>query len=275
MTDVVRVACRDRWAYVPVGTDEHAILVRLAQKQLADNTAVEVRLRSDAGPIIWEALAGAAKRSANPPPTALASLSENSIELAPDEALFLGKEPGSISYNQFADLSLMQARPQGRGLPLSSRGISDGDIVMTAWPKARRLIPGRVGIEGRRREVELAEPPPRGQRCFVLDEDGRAFLTVGMPSDVADRVRFLPPSAVDTWLFSAGSRAAKSGSERYRIQDVSGARFVIMDRKTGKKYAGKFMSEGERLELEKDRLEWLLANRGLGGVLPIYELEKP
>lgn len=280
MSDVIRVAHGGRWSYVDWHSPQHRMLCRLAKDGLA-TPGPEVRLHSDAGPLLWDSMGPEPSGGAAEPPfRALGSLTEDSINLQPDESLCLGRAPSAVSYNDFADVSILHGVSHGGGLPVSRGGASNGDVVLAAWPGTeakKRLVPGIVRAEGHRLFLELAEPPEGGKRCFVLDEGGRSLVTVSMRSDGSDRIRLLSPKSVDSWLFSVGSRASKAGSERFEVESVDGRGFLVLDKKTGRRYAGRLRSgpgERERWAMEQERLQWLLANRGLGGVLPIYRLEK-
>lgn len=281
MSELVRVAQGGRWAYVPRDSSQHRMICRLAKDGLASIGGPEVRLHSDAGPIFWESLGPESTGEAVEPPTrALESLSERAIDVQPDERLCIGRAQSAISYNEFADVSVLHGMSHGKGLPITSHCLSDGEIVLAAWPGAdakKRLVPGIVRADGRRLSLELAEAAPHGERCFVLDEHGTELCTVSMRSDGSDVIRILSPKAIDSWLFSVNSTASRAKSSRFEVEASGGRGFLILDKKTGRRYAGNLRSgpeEQERWTMEGERLEWLLASRGLGGVLPIYELEK-
>ena len=270
--EAVRVTCGSDWAYVPTSGRRYDVLCKLASDGLAEATPSGVRLKHEAGPLAWSVIGH--PREKRPLPQVMSSLSANGIEIAPDEKLCFGRTGGG-EYNEFADISLAKRNDANSGIKLSAARMSDGDMVLCAWPKSRRLIPGMVKTEGRRTTVLLVEAGPKGERCFVVDEEGKRLLTVSMQSDGSDTVKVMPPLSVDSWLFSVGSRAARDLNSRFEVEEEGGA-FFISDKKTGRRYAGRMQNQSgsERLEIERERMQWLLATTGLGGILPIYKLEK-
>lgn len=277
MADVIRVTRGDGWFYVAAGSRSHGKLASMAAAGLAETHGHEVRLVSETGPMDWDELSGHDGHKAAPL-AALAAMEPNGIRINPAESIRIGKDPDAASYNEFADISLV-TEAKAPGLALSSAGLSDGEIVVTAWPKEKRIVPGRIVASGTKLWVELAEPQPKGSRCFVADDHGRSLATVSLKSDGSGMVAILPPVALDSWLFAAGSRATRSHNDRYSLSTVAdGSRFVVTDNKTGRRYAGKYKNNptcnADRWSLESERVKWLLSFRGLSGILPNYQLAK-
>ena len=270
--EAVRVTCGSDWAYVPTSGRKYDVLCKLASEGLAEATPSGVRLKHETGPLAWSVMGR--PRDSRPLPQAMRSLSENGMDVSPDERLCFGKAAGG-EYNEYADMPVVRRKEPGGGIKLSAGRMSDGDMVLCAWPRSRRLIPGMAKADGRRLSVSLVEAAPRGERCFVVDEEGKRLLTVSLASDGSDSVKVMPPLAMDSWLFSVGSRAARDLDSRFDVEEEDGS-FLISDKKTGRRYAGRFQNgpDSERLGIEKERLQWLLATSGLGGILPVYTLEK-
>jgi hypothetical protein len=273
MAMVVRAACGAKWGYVPVGGPRCETLRRLADSGLASSGPVEVRLHHDAGPLFWKERE--TESGGDPPLSVLEAMSDRGLGLEPGEEVVFGRADGA--YNEFADITLAgSGRSTGRGLALSAKGLSDGAVVLTAWPGERKILPALVKADGPKYSLELAEPGPAGARCFVLDETGRNLITASMESDGSDDLRVMAPMALDSWLFAIGSMASREASERFFVK-VEGKSFSIYDNKKGRRYAGSLKhdpSDQDKWGMEQERLHWLLASRGLGGILPIYELEK-
>jgi hypothetical protein len=273
MADVIRVTRGDDWFYVPVGGGAHAKLCRLASKGLARPNNAEVRLVSESGPLDWDEIKQPESQST--PLAALAALLPDGLKVSPGEKICFGKHDNASSYNEFADLSLLPGETPG--LSIASGTLVPGDMVLTVWPASGRIVPGKITNAGMRLAADLAEPQKKGERCFVVDEHGKAILTVSLASDGSNMVRLLPPMALDSWLFAAGSKALKSQAERFSMTHA-GRRFVVTDNKSGRRYAGVFKNDPEvnpeRWTLENQRVEWLLSSRGLSGILPNYQLSK-
>jgi hypothetical protein len=277
MAEVIRVTRGDGWFYVAAGSKSHGKLASMTAAGLAETHGHEVRLVSETGPMDWDELSSP-DRHRPAPLAALAAMDPNGIRINPGESIRIGKDPDAASYNEFADISLV-TEAKSPGLALSSAGLTDGEIVVTVWPKEKRIVPAKVVASGARLWVELAEPQPKGSRCFVADDHGRSLATVSLQSDGSGLVAVLPPVALDSWLFAAGSRATKSRNDRYSLSSLSnGQAFVVTDNKTGRRYAGKFKNNPtcnpERFSLESERVKWLLSFRGLAGILPNYQLAK-
>ncbi len=273
MAEVIRVTRGDEWFYVPVGGSGHAKLCRLASCGLAQPNSAEVRLMSESGPLDWDDIKQPERLST--PLAALAAIIPDGIKVSPGEKICFGKHKNAASYNDFADLSLIQG--DSPGLSIASGALVDGDMVLTVWPKEGKLIPGRISMEGMRLAADVAEAQKKGERCFVVDEHGKSVLTVSLASDGTTRVRLLPPMAMDSWLFAAGSKAMKLQAERFSLAH-KGRRFIVTDNKNGSRYAGAFKNDPEcnpeRWMLENQRVTWLLSSRGLSGILPNYQLSK-
>jgi len=273
MPDVVRVSSGEEWFYVPVGGQDHQRLCRFAAKGMAESGEAEVRLVGESGPLFWEKLKGSEARAASPL-VALSAMDQDGMRLSPGEKVSFGKREGSTSYNDFADLSL--SKDDVPGVPLSATKVSNVEMVLTAWPKTGRLVPARVVSTPRGHELELVDTVPAGERCFVLDERGGALMTVSLEATGGATLRILPSMAVDSWLFSAGSKAARAMSSRFSLAGSADGGFLIKDHKDGRRYAGHYQNDSmpAAKNMEHERLEWLLASHGLAGALALYALEK-
>lgn len=269
MSEVVRVSSIDgRWAYVPSGTKAHVHLQRFIGAGLADSDSVEVRLKSDAGPLFWDLLSETVPSpSKHSIPTS--ALTDNGIILFPNEEIVFGKADGPY-YNEFADLSwLNNPSLKQAGIPLSRNTLSEDDIVLTAWPMNKSWIPARARGRGRDLELELAFAAPKGQRCFVLDEDKNALLTASMKSDGSNVLRVIPPVSINSWLFSLGTNAVRQKTGRFQVSQCDDS-FRLDDKKLGRSYKGKFRTSQVAEELAF--LEFLLDRGGLGAILGNYEI---
>lgn len=274
MANAIRVSDGKRWAYVPANGEHYAHLESFAAVGLA-TVSVDgaVLLKHEAGPIFWDILnkAPADKETGI---SALKALDTKAINLK-NEKLVFGKKDDAISYNQYADLSLMEGEESG--VSLAARSIEDGDIVMTAWPKSERLIPAKVVEADKRILLEFPIAADKGDRCFVLDENGKELITVSFESDGSNRVYAMNAKVLDSWLCAAGSQTAMQLGGRFGVSHQPRGRFVIMDGKTGKTYSGTINSpedDKDNFELEKIHLERLLASKGLGAILPRYILTR-
>lgn len=265
MADVVRVSADERWAYLPVGSKAHRHLSQFAADGLAGSNSVEVRLRSDAGPLFWSLVEG----QDDCPLFPTGCMTENGIALLPGEELKFGKDDKG-EYNEFADLSwLNNPSLKQSGIALSGKNLQEDDIVLTAWPSSQSILPARAIRSGRDFSFETIEPVEEGQRCFVIDEGGAGLITVSMASDGSNSVRSIRPEAIRSWLYSAGTSAPRQGGGRFSIK-ANGKEFVIDDAQRGRRYVGAFNTASPDDEL--GFIEMLLERGGLGSVLPNYRL---
>lgn len=275
MSEVIRVTDGKQWAYVPATPEEQSRLSRFASAGMAEVTAGTVYLKSDGGPMYWDALNRAKEIEHDNLRTVLQAVGSDSLNLTPDEMLVFGKKDDG-EYNEFADISLVKKDSVDLGLRVAARPIQDNEIVMTLWPKSGALVPAKASTSGRRVWLELAEPQDEGERCFILDEKCSSLLTVSLESKGGNRLLVLNPLAIDSWLCASGSKAVMGMSDRFRFEPRQGE-FVIIDGKTGKKFMGRFFfanGDQESLRLEEVRIQRLLHSKGLGAILPTYELRK-
>lgn len=266
MPDVVRVSSSDRWAYLPVGSEAHQRLLHFAESGLADSNPVEVRLHSDAGDMFWELLEDEREES---PPSIMPALAliDDGISMLPDEKLVFGRVDNG-AYNEYADMSWLKNPSLKSGIPLSNRRIAEGDIVLTAWPSSGKLIPARIEKNRRDLVARLVDPQPSGERCFVTDDTG-GLATVSLKTPGGPSVKLMPPTAMNSWLFSLGTSAVRQKPRRFSVSDGNG-QFLIRDSKRGRTFAGRYRTSNPESELEA--LEVMLGHSGLGGIIPYYEL---
>jgi len=278
MANAIRVSDGSKWAYVPAGAEHQARLERFAAAGMAEISDGFVMLKHEAGEMFWEMLK---KEFPAQDSSAILKIAEKafdskSIALLPDEEISFGEKDDSISYNKFADLSLTNGSSD---LPvdLAAKPLEDGRIVMTIWPKSKRVIPAKVTHADKRVWLELPESQEKGERCFVLDDKDASFLTVSSESDGTDKVGAVNPNVITSWLCAAGSKSMRRMGGRYGVEHRPQGQFLITDRTSGKSYSGTISSHGldiDNFELEKSRLERLLASKGLGAVLPLYILKR-
>lgn len=282
MANAIRVSDGKRWAYVPAEGEHQARLEQLASAGMAVVSNGAVLLKAEAGPLFWEMISK--ERAVTNQieadlamAAALKALDSDSIALADGEKLAFGKKEDALSYSEFSDLSLAERGSDENSIPISNEPVKDGQIVMTLWPKSKRLIPARVSTANKRVSLELVESQEKGERCFVLDEKSGALLTVSYASDGGERLMAKNPEVMRSWLCAAGSKAILKESGRYAISYQPGGRFVIMDAKTGSAYAGQLTSpptDSDRFEFEKMLIDRLLSSKGLGAILPGYVLKR-
>jgi hypothetical protein len=278
MAKAIRVSDGKKWAYVPASREHQARLESFAAAGLAEIINGVVELRADAGPMFWELI-----KVHNKPvditqqKIALDCVGDKSININPDEELSFGEKEGALAYSKSADLSLSkQSWPQD-GIKLAVSHLEEGQIVMTLWPESKRLIPARAISGGKRFSLELVESQSKGERCFILDDKCNSLLTVSFPSDGSDKVMAINPIVMDSWLVAAGSEAMLKLSGRFSVKDHAEGMFIIADSKSGKGYSGKYVfnpSDNHNFEIEKTRMERLLASKGLGAILPTYKLKR-
>lgn len=265
MTDIVRVSYDNQWTYVVSGSEAHDHVCRFASQGLGDLGPAEVRLKSEAGPLLWE-LIGSHSRGHGTPAAILDSMTDGGLLLRNKESLHLGKK--SQHYNEFADMSWDNMGEEGRGVGISDLPMQEGEIVLTAWPMAKRILPAHVIPVKNRFGLELVEAMPAGQRCFVVNEKGTDLMTVSMPSGGTEFVGMVPTVAFGSWLFSVGSKAVRDS--KFKVAD-RGEMFLVEDLEAGGSYLGKYASKDKEVEIENIRC--MLNCEGLGAILPRYRLE--
>jgi len=264
MADIVRVSCDNKWTYVAVGSEEHDHVLRFAQKGLAHSTSSDVRLKSEAGPLFWELIGEAPKAKQDIHSKIMECLTYHGIGVGTEELRF-GKH--GDNHNKFSDLSLVPESSSKRGASLSDYGIDEDDIVLTAWPKSRKILPALVLRPERHFILELVDDGQNGERCFVLDEDG-GIITASLASNGSEFLRVLPQLAFDSWLSASGCKNARRS--RFSVKDHEN-KILIEDFEDGRTYLTSYATE--KKDLERQGMECLLAHGGLGAVIPKYELE--
>jgi len=273
MTNVVRIASGDRWAYVP--EDRIQRIEQFATLGAASVSGGQVILNSEAGPLAWDLVVSVSTPRPDPK-DALRFVGKDSVDLALGEELRLGLAEGAFAYSDFSDVSLVRKPSLDVGFRLASQQVENGDIVLTLWPGEKRVVPAEATVKSKGVLLELAEQQEKGGRCFVCDEPGAHFLTVSSKSDGSAFLEAAKPEMVEAWLYCVGSKAAKAASDRFGLEQ-DGDGFVIRDGKTGRCYCGKFRhgrAEKERNDFERFELGRMLASKGIGAVIPLYELRK-
>lgn len=198
------------------------------------------------------------------------------IPLGEEEGLKFGEDKGATSYNKFADVSLSKGY-WSSPVNLAGKQLEDGQIVMTIWPESERILPAKVSYADKRVWLELPESQKKGDRCFVLDDKDASLLTVSFASDGGEKVAAMNPNVLTSWLCATGSMSMRKMSGRFGVNHLAGGHFVIVDNEKGQSYRGTIASHPvdiDNFELEKARLERLLASKGLGAVLPLYILKR-
>lgn len=272
MADAIRVSDGERWAYVPSTDENKSRLERFAKAGMAEISNGVVLLKSEGGPLFWNLLNKALTHEDDNKGKALEAMASNGIKILPDEQLHFGKKEDA-EYNEFTDVSLAKQDYPDGGIKLEVRPIEAGEILMTAWPKTRRLIPAQASVVGKRVWLELAESQEKGDRCFVLDERCGSLITISFKTD-GNKVSVVNPMAMDAWLCTAGSEAMMKHSGRFGVTNQASS-FMITDSKNGKMYVGQFVSpadDADRVEFERLRIERMLGSKGLGAILPTYVL---
>ena len=267
MSDAVRVSVEGKWAYLPIGSQAHSHLVRFTKEGLTESNKMEVRLKSDAGPLFWDLISKEENVSSNF--SVLDSITENGICLLPNEEIRFGKE--GDSYNGFADISWLNNPSLEHGIPLSGKNITEGDIVNTVWPKSKSILPAIAVKEKRGLSLEVVSAPEKGSRCFVLDERQGGLITISLSSNGTEKIRILPPDALTSWLFSLGTKCIRQKSGRFSI-NPDGGNFSLQDKKMGRSYGGKFNTKS--YDDEKAFMEFLLEDGGIGAILNHYKLTR-
>jgi hypothetical protein len=270
MANVIRVSRGDRWLHVPDNEDNRDILSRMLVAGLAANDGAGIKLLSEAGPIFWDSMKPRIPQPAPVPRHVFDAMRDGGIVLLSGEMLSFGRQ-AEASYNDYADMSWLNNPSLSGGLPISLADMNDEDIVLTAWPGRRRLVPAKVMRNARQASLEMACPAPRGERCFVLEEFGTGLLTASMASSGDETLKIMRPASFVSWLMSIGSKAMSRLSSRFSLKS-SGDGFVIDDSRAGRRYSGKFVTTNPADEAS--HMEWILARHGLGGILKQYMLER-
>lgn len=264
MSDAILLLAGNSWCYAPVDGDIGTQSMR----------AISIGLASSHNGYIKDAFR---KESAHIPGAhglraALQALGDDEISLIPNEKLCFGNKDGSIAYDGNADICLMEC-PTQVGIKLQPRVLDDEEIVMTLWPKSQKTVPAKVKLAGKRIWLDFPEEQNKDERCFVFDGGWNGLITASFP--VADgRAEVVPYQNIGTWLCSIGSKSASWMSGRFGIEKT-GDFFIIEDKKTGKRYGGKFHSTNEEAQdMEKIILSRRLESVGLGALIPVYTLVK-
>lgn len=258
MAHVVRISEGDRWRYVPATPELLSKISKAASAGVARIVEGGVSLRSESGPVVWESLT---RRERREPSTRLADcLGDNYVSLAPNERLALGRQ--SDEYDDICDVSLLRGRTDV-GLRTKMADLGEGDVVLTAW--GREVVPARISRADKNPILMELETEKNG-RCFVLDPQGRALVSIGRACGHLGTI--LKPRTLASWLAMMGSKSMPSRRFSARHQDDH---FVVTDADTGRSYVGRYKD----LDAEQEKIDWTLGLGGLGALLSLYELENP
>jgi hypothetical protein len=271
MAEAIRINSGGNWTYVPDTQEYRSRLERFSSAGMAEVKDGIVNLLSEAGPMFWDSLRRSERPQENRLEQILAMLVDDGVSLSPDEELCFGNKQNPFGYSTVLDLALMKHGTKP-GISLGSRSSKDGDIVSTVWPKAKIIIPAMMSGNA----LELADKMPDKERCFVLDEGGKQLLTVSMPATEKTMIKVADPKKFKSWLLSAGSSAARLPAANLSVLFEDGGKFLITDSARGRIYVGrmKTSTDSEGHEFEQAMLENILASKGLGAILPKYELER-
>ncbi len=273
MIKVIKISQNNQCKFIEYNDKNNQILNTLIENKLAERKGDSVLLFSESGPIFFEDEESEIPKENNISNISnlLANTTDNSINLSSKEKLSFGKSKDCKSYNDFADLSLND-KEEENGIKISAKSIKPNTIVSTLW-NGKRVIPAMIVLEGRNLNVELPFRMEKNQRCFILDEEAEALLTISLGSNGSDKVRILPPIALNSWLISVGSESGKKISDRFDITFIENM-FKIADHKLNKVYFGRLNHEvGLGQNNEMRTLTMLLNNYGLGGILALRKLE--
>lgn len=278
MSKAIKVSDGVRSMYVPMNSEHQARFERFASAGLIDVVDGVIHLRSEAGPMFWEML------KANPPQDqsqthfkVLEAIDSDSINLSSNEVVSFGEKPDSLAYSKTADLSLGKQGWRQGGVGVALKKIMPDEILMTVWPKSQRMIPAKASNQDRRLSLELVQKPEKGERCFILDEEGKTLYTVSYASDGSEKIHAVNPVVFDALLVTAGSPSIYHSNDRFHVSSGQDGLFLIHDKKASKKYSGHFnhhTTEPDALDAELRQIEHLLASRGLGAILPTYSLKR-
>lgn len=269
MTDVVRIVCDGRWAYVPLDDAHRRHLGALGSHGLTKAAQADIQLRSEAGPLVREMMPSSQADTL----AAAAALTDDGVNVSLGQLrgiLSFGEGKAAI-YNPTMDMALKLGTDSEDVLSISQFA-SEGDIVVLAWPGKKRLSPAKLHHKGYSWWVESVGPIG-DDRCFVLSEDTSSVLSASISkSGFETKVGIYRPGALVSWMTSV-----TPGQERFSISD-DGARFLIKDARSGGSYFGVFRHQKAKdpqwFEFEWEELVSNLRTHGLGGVLSRYELRR-
>jgi hypothetical protein len=195
----------------------------------------------------------------------------DSVKILPNELIRLGEDDKEGIHNPFAKMSIKKSGITGIGLPISNKPLECSSVVLTLWPSGE-IIPARVVSSDLKSELELAECPKIGERCFVVDRQASRLITVSMESKGNEFVRIVNPNSFLSWLSSCKSNALV-GDGRFSVSK-EGSNFEIRDLKRSRKYVGQLIHSDDVLAgYEVSAINRMLAAKGLGALLPIYSME--
>lgn len=240
--------------------------------KVASGALEGVKLYSENGPLVWKQIGDDYSGPSIINNTSLANMGKGYVDILPKERLIFGKADNARAYDPFLDLSVASADEHG-GFKVFMGNLKDGDILLTFWEDGKTILPAKVNISSSRFDAELVESYKRDQRCFILDEKGETLVSIGKSE--GDTVSLLKPISFTSWLWAHDTNFKKAVSERYAVLDEDGT-FLIKDSKTGKTFRGSYKSSGygETRSVELMEIEWLIASKGLGAIIPLYDLVK-
>jgi hypothetical protein len=201
---------------------------------------------------------------------------DDSIVLSPNIVITLGElnGNGNKEYNKFVKLSISLDEEKKSNLSMTRRDMKAEEIVLTLWPKKKKIIPAQVRKIGHNIEIELAGEARKDERCFVLNEDASRFYTVSMASTTdkeTNIIKLVQPRAIESWLSS--QNALYEQNDRFAVSRLDYG-FEISDSKKKRKYMGSLKNNEELfIENELYSIKRTLESKGLGAILPIYSLQ--
>lgn len=199
---------------------------------------------------------------------------DNSIILSPNIKITLGELEGAREFNKFVKLSISFDQNKKSNLFMTKRDMKENEILLTLWPKNRRIIPAKVKSTGYDIEIELAGNAKKEERCFVINEDANRFYTISMASTKdkeTDVIKLVQPRAIESWLSSCD--ALTEPNDRFSVLRINHG-FEISDNKKKRKYTGSLKNSDElSIENELYSIKRTLESKGLGSILPIYSLQ--
>lgn len=174
-------------------------------------------------------------------------------------------------YNEFADISIVRTVDNQNFIQISKIDTKAGDIVVALFSigtKKEKMVPAKIIENKRRLFIELPWEIEAGERCFVLDEQGKEFLTVSLESKGKNYIRILPKISISSWIITVLPDCFQSD---YKIEKIDNDSFFIIDNSSKDKYIGRFQQDSEN---EMEMISNIVSLCGLSGIVGIYPIRK-
>jgi hypothetical protein len=196
---------------------------------------------------------------------------KNSLLLAPNISLALGTNESAKETNKFINLSASFSEDKRSDMTMSQKEIKEFDIYLSLWPETNRIIPVQINKTGISVEAELEGEVKNGERCFIINESASKFISISNRIIEKNRIRVEQPKAIESWLSSCDMLF--ESKDRY-VVSRTGHGFEIKDNKNQRKYSGWLKGKNDDLILENElySIRRSLESKGLGAILPIYNL---